>query len=62
MLEATDYTEREQANKIEKLNVNKHLFCIFKTESLQYILISSMKILKVIKFIFCVLFKRYVRS
>ena len=37
-------------DKVEKLNVNKHLFCVKKTENFEYFLISSMKILKILKY------------
>ena len=40
---------------VEKLNVNKHLFCVKKRQNLQYFLISSMKILKIRKFFLLIL-------
>ena len=43
MLETTDI---QSENKIEKLNVNKDLFCVKQIENLQYFLIFSMIILK----------------
>ena len=33
MLEATDI---QNENKVDKLNVNKHLFCLKKKKNLQY--------------------------
>ena len=44
MLEATDI---QRENKVDKLNVNEHLFCAKKRENLQYFLNSSMIILKI---------------
>ena len=48
MLEATDI---QSENKVDKINVNKHLFCVKKKENLQYFLISSMKILKICNYL-----------
>ena len=45
MLEATDIQIKNWRLKIEKLSVNKHLFCV-KKEKFKYFLISSMIILK----------------
>ena len=41
----------QSENKVEKLNVNKHLFCVKKRGNLQYFLIYSMKILKIRKYL-----------
>ena len=38
-------------DKVEKLNVNKHLVCVKKGENFEYVLISSMKILKIRKYL-----------
>ena len=48
MLEAIDI---QSENKIEKLNVNKHLFCVKKRGNLHYFLSSSMKVLKIRKYL-----------
>ena len=37
-------------DKVEKLIVNKPLFCVKNPENLEYFLISSMKILKTLKY------------
>ena len=37
-------------DKVEKLNVNKYLFCVKKRKILNIFLISSMKILKILKY------------
>ena len=39
--------EWKLADKVEKLNANKHLFCVKKRVNLEYFLISLMKILKI---------------
>ena len=41
----------ESENKVEKLNVNKYLFCVKKRGNSQYFLNSSMKILKILKYL-----------
>ena len=37
-------------NKVEKLNVNKYLFCVKKTDNFEYFFNSSMKISKILKY------------
>ena len=48
MLEATDI---QSENKVNKLNVNKHLFCVKKGKICNIFLNSSMKILKIRKYL-----------
>ena len=44
------YTVWKLADNVEKLNVNKTLFCVKKRKILNIFLISSMKILEILKY------------